>query len=305
MKKASIDIGSNSILLLAASFNSRIEILLNESNVTGLGRDLDKDKKFIDIAMNESFDVLEAYVRQCQSVGIEAGEIKVTATEASRVATNAASFFDRIYKELGLKVTILTGEGEAFYSTKGILFDTNIKDDEITIMDIGGASTEIIQVETKTARIINSFSMPVGAVRVNNWKESDQELQMISESFEKFKDNLSLVQTEKLYCVAGTMTSVGNMFLKNKSFKEDEVNGLEMTLSQILDLSERFSGFTDVQFLEEFPFLGKRSRTIASGLYLAESILEKLKVKQVYISTYGLRYGTLISDEIEQKYIAM
>ena len=88
MKKASIDIGSNSILLLAANIGAEVNIVLNESHVTGLGRDLDLNQEFIDIAMNESFNVLKDYTHACKKIGIEPKDIIVTATEASRVAKN-------------------------------------------------------------------------------------------------------------------------------------------------------------------------------------------------------------------------
>ena len=41
--RGSIDIGSNSILLLVVDPDQDFKVLANESNVTGLGRDLDKN----------------------------------------------------------------------------------------------------------------------------------------------------------------------------------------------------------------------------------------------------------------------
>ncbi len=59
MVRASIDIGSNSILLLICDLSNGLKVLENEANVTGLGRDLDLNKKFIDVAMDESCRVHE------------------------------------------------------------------------------------------------------------------------------------------------------------------------------------------------------------------------------------------------------
>lgn len=119
--RASIDIGSNSILLLAGDFStSTYKELLNESNVTGLGRELDKNKAFLDIAMEESFHVLKQYAKQVINIGIDPSEVIVTATEAARVANNAARFIERIKRETGLIIQIISGKGEAYFSTKGI-----------------------------------------------------------------------------------------------------------------------------------------------------------------------------------------
>lgn len=303
MKKASIDIGSNSILLLAADLGLELKVLLNESNVTGLGRDLDKNGKFLDISMEESFEVLRLYTKLCRELDISTSDIIATATEASRVASNAGIFFTKVKEELGLSVQILSGEGEAFFATQGILFDKNITDKVITIMDIGGASTELIRVEVSTKKISNSFSMPVGAVRLNNWRANDKQDEKISKVMSDFSEQLASMNTSKLYCVAGTMTSVGNMHLGHKKFIEEDVNGLNMKTSEVATMLNTYKNFTDLQFLEVFPFLGKRAKTIYSGLILSNTILKELRVEKIMISTYGLRFGTILADKIEEKYV--
>lgn len=303
MIKASIDIGSNSILLLAAALKPELRVILNESNVTGLGRDLDKNGEFLQLAMEESFAVLSAYASLLKDHQVDLSTVIVTATEASRVAKNAESFYKRVKDELGLSVLILSGDGEAFYSTQGILFDNKINDSIITIMDIGGASTELIRVEVETKKILHSFSMPVGAVRINNWREAGELDQKLSKVLTDYQKDLVQVETKTLYCVAGTMTSVGNIDLGNKTFVEDSVNGHHMSRHSIESMLKKYESFSVKDFMNQFPFLGKRSNTIFSGIILATTILNKINTDKVIISTYGLRYGTLISSEIEEQYV--
>jgi exopolyphosphatase/guanosine-5'-triphosphate,3'-diphosphate pyrophosphatase len=302
--RASIDIGSNSILLLVANLEcSGVVAVENEANVTGLGRDLDQNGVFLDIAMDESFCILREYKNLCSKHGIEAKDIIATATEASRVATNAIYFYKKIKKELGINVQIISGEAEAYYSAMGILFDEGISDKEITIMDIGGASTELINVDTVKKQIITSFSMPMGAVRFNNWREDNTFDVKVADIFSKFSKNLSTISTNKLYCVAGTMTSVGNIYLREKKFVESQVNGLEFKYEEIPNMIERYKEFEPKDYLNEFPFLGKRSGTIQSGLLLADIIMKKLSIEIIYISTYGLRYGTLLEGNVKDEYV--
>jgi exopolyphosphatase/guanosine-5'-triphosphate,3'-diphosphate pyrophosphatase len=304
MKRASIDIGSNSILLLIGEFNDgKIKILENESNVTGLGRDLDKNGSFIDEAMAESFSVFQDYAKLCNKHGLNLNEVVVTATEASRVASNAGNYFLKIKNEIGFDVKVITGEAEAYYSTTGILFDENITDECITIMDIGGASTELIKVNVPDKEIIKSFSMPVGAVRMNNWRMEGTLEENLGRVLIDYKMDIESVKAKKLFCVAGTMTSVGNIFLKNKEFIEPEVNGLEFKCSEVKKMYTNFNKLHADDFLREFPFLGKRSKTIYSGIILAKNILDKLESTDVYISTYGLRYGTLLAGEIKNDFL--
>lgn len=299
--KASIDIGSNSILLLA--LDEEGNPVLNEARVTGLGRGLDRSGKFIDEAIEDSKNVFSDYQRLCKSKNIDPSKVIVTATEASRVASNSREFFQDVKKQFGFNVQIITGEAEAFYSTLGVLADKNINEEFITIMDIGGASTELIRVNTKKQEILTSFSMPVGVVRLNNWLEEERQEKEMIRVLNEYSEQLDKVESKKIYCVAGTMTSVGNMHLGNKDFVESEVHGLVVSSQNILDLLVRYEKTHSEDILKEFPFLGKRAATIQSGLLLANTVLARVKADEAYISTYGLRYGTILSGGIKDGFI--
>ena len=304
MKKASIDIGSNSILLLVAevSNNKIVQVLENESRITGLGRNLDELGEFIPEAMEDSFQALKEYKDICEQAGVATGRIVATATEASRVANNSNEFFDKVRNELGINVTIINGRGEAYYSTKGVLVGEEGDRQKMFIMDIGGASTEFIAVN-KQLKIDYSFSLPVGSVRMTNWLESDDFDSKFSKALESFKEELSKTRTPLLHCVAGTLTSLANMHLENKDFVENQVHGHVLEMSDINNLVERYSNFSPKEFLAEFPFLGKRSRAIRGGLLLTKKLGEIVGVEKFKVSTYGLRYGTILEQRIEEEYV--
>jgi len=302
--RASIDIGSNSILLLIGDFsNSSYKEIKNESNVTGLGRDLDKTGVFHTESMTNSFNVLSDYAAIAKSCGIDTGNIIATATEASRVAKNAPEFFSRVLNETGIEVQTITSAGEAYYSTKGIMFNSQFDEDEICVMDIGGASTELIKLSTNENKIIQDFSMPIGAVRITNWIEDNCYEKNLNKVLSDFKHDLKKIKTKKLYCVAGTMTSVGCMVLGLKSFEEMKIHGLCIETVKILSMINSYKAFTKTDFLKEFPFLGKRAITIYGGLLVATNIFKELEVELVEISTYGLRYGTLEQGRILDEHL--
>lgn len=299
--RASIDIGSNSILLLA--LGGDFKPILNEARVTGLGRDLDSTGKFSKEAMEESRDAFKFYHSLCLEKSIDPSSVIVTATEASRVASNSKDFFEEIKNDFGFKVKIISGEAEAYYSTLGVLADKKIKEEFITIMDIGGASTELIRVNTKTRKIITSFSMPIGVVRLNSWLKDGLRDEKRDQVFEQYSNQLGEVSCSRVYCVAGTMTSVGNMYLGHREFVESDVHGLLIEYKEISSLFSRYKSIEPASILKEFPFLGKRASTIQSGLYLANSLLSLIRCREAYISTFGLRYGTILAGGIEDGFI--
>ncbi len=302
--RASIDIGSNSTLLLVADVtNGKFQELLKRSEITSLGKELDKNKAFHPESMDATFEAIKSYAEDCDKLGVARGEILATATEAARVAQNAAEFFAKVEAELGVSVKTITSEAEAYFSTKGILFNSNFNSDVITIMDIGGASTELIKVNTKNFQILETISMPVGAVRATQWLNDELFVQNLQKVFLDFRSEIDKFQTKELYCVAGTVTSLGNMYLGRKEFVEEDVHGLVMKAEDVDTLFKKYSSTAPEKFLEDFPFLQKRSKSILGGLHLVYHITHRLLVKEITISTYGLRYGTLLEGKIKQEFI--
>ena len=302
--RASIDIGSNSVLLLIADLtHGKFKELARRSEITSLGRELDKNKNFHDESMDHTYKALKSYGEDCDRFGVDRKNVLVTATEAARVAQNATSFFEAIEKDLGLNVQIITSAGEAYYSSKGILFNTKFSSEIITIMDIGGASTELIRLNTRTLAVLETISMPIGAVRASQWLEDGFFVQNLQKIFLDFRADIDKFQTKELFCVAGTMTSLGNMQLEKKEFEEDGVHGLVLKSEDIDQLFKKYGEWTPEKFLGDFPFLQKRSKSIRGGLHLVYHLVHRLMVKELSISTYGLRFGTLLEGKIKKEHL--
>src|SRR5690606_30691694 len=118
-----------------------------------------------------------------------------------------------------------------------------------------------------------------------------------------FRNEIDKFQTRQLFCVAGTVTSLGNMHLQRKEFIEDDVHGLVLKSEDVDGLFKKFANYTPGEFLELFPFLQKRSESIRGGLHLVYHVIHRLLVKELTISTYGLRFGTLLEGKIKQEFI--
>jgi exopolyphosphatase/guanosine-5'-triphosphate,3'-diphosphate pyrophosphatase len=302
--RASIDIGSNSVLLLIADMtNNKFQEISKQSHITSLGKELDKNKMFHADSMLATYQAIKTYAEECDGHNIPRENIIATATEASRVAQNAPEFFAKIKTELGVNILAITSQAEAYFSTKGILFNSTFDSDIITIMDIGGASTELIKVNTKNFNIIETISMPIGAVRAAQWLEDGLFVQNLQKIFLDFRNDIDKFHSKNLYCVAGTVTSLGNMHLQHKDFVEDDVHGLVLKSEDIDNLFKKYSEHKPEAFLEIFPFLEKRSNSIRGGLHLVYHIVHRLLVKEITISTYGLRYGTILEGKIKKEFI--
>lgn len=302
MRRASIDIGSNSVLLLAVEVTAEGIIeneILNESFITSLGKDLDITNKFHPDSMKATYDALCEYKKLLDTINFPIFEVIATATEASRVSTNSREFFKKIKDELGFNIQIISSDGEAYYTALGVVSSLGKSEGRIVIMDIGGASTELIQVETSPFKILKSVSLPVGSVRAADWKNSGEFETKISEILNL---DLSDYQTDTLVCVAGSMTALASIYLGQKEYKDDKVEGMKISFKSFQDFAKDLRNTSIDNLLLLFPFLGKRAPMVGAGSHVAELIGNSLKIDTIKISTRGLRYGTVITGGIDEQY---
>lgn len=297
MIRAAIDIGSNSVLLLACEFSNQIDKeLLNLSHITSLGKDLDKTGVFQDESMLATLEALDDYKNQLALIGISPSETIVTATEAARVAKNASMFFLKIKKDIGFNIQIISGAQEAYYTALGVSSGIPRNLDKCVIMDIGGASTEFINLKLNPFVVETSISLPIGSVRASDWKNSGL---FESKMAEIEQNDLSKYETDTLICVAGGMTSLAAMLLGKKIFNDKEIDGLEISFSNFEKFCIEVQSYSPENLLNTYPFLGKRSKMISAAALVALRLAKKLKVKQLQISTRGLRFGILVTGEIK------
>lgn len=303
MKRASIDIGSNTVLLLAAEISEQGEIqkeLANESRVTSLGKDLDKTGVFRQESMDDTYSAFVDYKKILNKLGITSENTFVTATEASRVAKNARPFLDKLESDFDVKIHLISGEGEAFYTSYGVVKGADLKVEKVTIMDIGGASTELINVQVNPFEILGTVSLPMGAVRCSDWLKNGDLDERVQKIFNDF--DLSPYKTDHLLCVAGSMTSLAGMIKGLKRFNPLEINNSKITFSRFLEFSNKIKSKAPMELLSKFPFLGKRAESIVGGAYLGEYIGKELEVDTFEISTLGLRYGTIMAGGIDERF---
>ncbi len=286
--RAAIDIGSNTVQFLMIKEQ---EVLMRKQFVTSLGYDLDKTKYFHEKSMKDTRKAIAECVKFCAKESIDPKEIRATATEASRVAINGEEFYQSIKNDLGVDVEIISSKKEALLSAKGILWGQ--KENDFIAIDIGGASTEFISVQSDPFEVKNSISLPIGSVRMNNWKKEENITEMLNSNF--FSYDLSIYNTHKLIGVAGTMTSLAMMVLKLNRFEASLIDGTLLKSESLKEIEEQIIDKNSEEILKIYPFLGKRSLVIKSGLELVLLIMEKLNAKEIQVSTQGLVFGSIQS----------
>lgn len=294
--KSAIDIGSNTTLLLILDEKNKQAVF--ESRVTQLGKNLDVKSEFEQRSMDLTFKALKEYVQICIEYQISPPQMKVTATEASRVAKNAPDFFKKIKNELGLEIVIISSDKEAYLASLGVVRGEGLDhgiNHELTLMDIGGGSTELIKVCTNPFRIISSISLPIGSVRVTDWMQkgiwSDKKKEMLKNF------HLTPYKTQRLIGVAGTMTSLINMVRGYKDFSFIDFNDSLLTLHDLISHFKPLLSKSSEEIEDIYPYLGARSEAIIGGFEVCKFFSENLEVVDFQISFKGLVHGSIFENE--------
>jgi len=140
---ASIDIGTNTVLLLIAKINTSIQImspLLNEYRMPRLGKELIPGGNIRNDRIEELFNILTEYQK---FIDIHQADIVlVTATNAFRIAANTDEIIKRVKDRFGYDVNIISGETESEYAYYGAV-PLSVQNKLSLVIDIGGGQYRI------------------------------------------------------------------------------------------------------------------------------------------------------------------
>ena len=138
---ATIDIGTNSVLLLVAERRaSGFEAVLERAEITRLGKGVDSTRRLSPESMEATVAVVVQYVQEARSAGASA--ILCVATSAARDAINGHEFFAAISDRAGIAAEVIPGDEEARLSY--LAAEADFGAGPKIVLDIGGGSTEVI-----------------------------------------------------------------------------------------------------------------------------------------------------------------
>lgn len=167
---AAIDIGTNSTrLLVAEQGDGSVPLVTVERlmRITRLGQGVDKTGSLAADAMERTVAVLAEYRTVMDDLGVAPGQVRMTATSASRDAANREVFFDAAQQAVGVRPELLSGDDEASLSFAGATADLDPALGPFVVFDLGGGSTEFVLGTTgPEGAIAGQLSIDVGCVRL-------------------------------------------------------------------------------------------------------------------------------------------
>jgi exopolyphosphatase/guanosine-5'-triphosphate,3'-diphosphate pyrophosphatase len=163
IRRAVIDVGTNSIKLLVADVAGRdVQPVHEESRQTRLGRGFYETRRLQMEPIAHSANAVADFARTARQH--DARAIRVIATSAARDAVNPEDLISAIEAASKLKVEIISGRQEAAWAFQGVTTDPELARTPLLLLDVGGGSTEFIlgQANARISRTA-SRSAPCGS----------------------------------------------------------------------------------------------------------------------------------------------
>lgn len=267
-----IDIGSNSIRLMRCNGDDCDK----EVVTTRLAEGMTGGRLSIK-SINRSVDAIASLVKS-----FDGDEIYAYATEAVRSAINKGEFIECVKKACGINIDVLSGDDEAKCSYYGAINGFPYFDGLSAVVDIGGASTEIIVGDGGVPAYAKSA--PCGIVRVkDNCGEIDDK---IDEYIKKHLIDVhnNLVRADRLIGIGGTITSLAVMSLELKVYDRDIVHGLTLERERITELKDMVKATPIDERINILGLNPSRTQTIYQGIRILESVMDIVGLDEVIAS---------------------
>jgi len=163
VRRAVIDVGTNSIKLLVADVAGRnVQPVHEESRQTRLGRGFYETRRLQSEPIAYSANAVADFARTAHQHGTRS--IRVIATSAARDAVNPEDLISAIESASGLKVEIISGGQEARWAFQGVTTDMELANAPLLLLDVGGGSTQFILGRGERTHFAHSFQF--GSVRL-------------------------------------------------------------------------------------------------------------------------------------------
>ena len=298
---AGIDIGTLTCRLLIADLNPEqpLKELRSDRRILRLGEGVDRTKRLSSSAMDRTIACLQEWHNVINGYHVEA--IAVVATSAVRDAGNREEFLERVKREAGFEVEVISGDEEARRTLLGIRSGLPAGTTDILALDIGGGSTEFILDQPGQTPIVRSID--IGVVRLcerilHHDPPTTEEIQQAREGvMRETKAAVADIGDSRqatFVGTAGTITSLAAMAQKLETYEPARIHNYTLRLEAIRELEYTLLTRTKAERVGLPGLENNREEVIAAGAIIIRTIMETLGQKECLVSDLGLREGVLI-----------
>ena len=318
---AALDLGTNNCRLLVARPSRRgFKVIDAFSRIIRLGEGVSSSGRLSEAAIERTIEALQVCAAKIRRHRVaRAGLI---ATEACRLAANAAEFLDRARAETGLDIQIVNRETEAKLAVSGCASLIDFACDSALVFDIGGGSSELIWLDLSRHKhlwgrslaerlevqgcIAAWTSLPVGVVTLAerfggkfvNREMFDAMVGHVADMLAPFERKHGLRHrlgrgNTHFLGTSGTVTTVAGVHLRLPRYERNRVDGCWLDIDEVRAVTDGLIEATYEERVAE-PCIGReRADLVLAGCAILEAMLQTWPCERLRVADRGLREGIL------------
>ncbi|MCE2681653.1 MAG: exopolyphosphatase [Flavobacteriia bacterium] len=291
MKFGAIDIGTNAARLLVGEVdkNNR-RLYVKKVSYTRiplrLGEDVFDEGSISKKKANDFVKTIQAF--RLISEIFDVHSLRAVATSAMREAKNADKIIEKIQKETGVTIEIISGQEEAdliFGNFEVLDIDQDIP---FIVIDVGGGSTEVSIFEN--GHLISSRSFEIGTLRALKGKVEQHVWTTLHDWID---ENVDMSRPHQIFGTGGNINKIHKILgaKQNESISVVDIQSLHDQLEP-LSIKKR------VELLQLKP---DRADVIIPAMEIYLFILKQLGCDELFVPKVGLSDGMILKMHEESR----
>ena len=305
---AALDLGTNNCrMLVGTPAGEGFRVIDSYSRIVRLGEGLHQSGALCANAMDRAVAALQDCAERLTRT--KPRMVRAIATEACRRATNGPAFLDRVRRETGLDVGVISTREEAELALESCLPLLDGGGRRALLFDIGGGSTELawVRIGCGPPSLIGYASMPIGVVTLS---ERFGPSAFTEDGFDAMVADVTarLVPFEEVHCIAreirdggvrllgtsGTVTTLASVVLNLERYRRSLVDGIALTRLEADDALSSLRAL-DRDGLTRHPCVGpERADFVMPGCAIFAAIASMWPAPDIVVADRGLREGMLL-----------
>jgi exopolyphosphatase/guanosine-5'-triphosphate,3'-diphosphate pyrophosphatase len=294
MQLAAVDLGSNSFRLQMGRAHGRhIELQGYWKETVRLAAGVDADQRISRRAIDTACECLARMNERLR--GLPLAQVRAVGTQTLRDAPNSDEFLIEAQHALGYPIDIISGREEARLTFEGCMHSVPPSREPRLVVDIGGASTELIVGHGFEASAAESFK--VGCVNTTLRFFASGTLDRggfrraqvaAAAEIEEAVTVFSRARWSEAFGVSGTVGAVAEL-IRQSNWGDGSV----ITSESLLNLRQRLIEAGEIKRLKLPGLKPERAQVLAGGVAVLAAVFDSLGVTEMAPARGGLRLGVL------------
>jgi exopolyphosphatase/guanosine-5'-triphosphate,3'-diphosphate pyrophosphatase len=328
---AALDLGTNNCrLLVARPAADGFRVIDAFSRIVRLGEGLGRSGYLSEAAMARTIQALRICAGKIRQRGVT--QARTVATEACRRASNCGAFLNRVYRETGLNLEIISNDEEASLAVRGCAPLLDPGPTHALVFDIGGGSTELGWMKAPPRRQAGNgadvpaampevggwHSIPIGVVTLAERHGGHQVTPRVYETMiGEVSEALAPCEAEhrlgelvadgrlQMLGTSGTVTTLAGVHQDLPRYDRARIDGCYLDFETVRRISRRIAAMS-YQRRAAHPCIGRdRADLVIAGCAILEAVCGTWPVGRLRVADRGLREGILLTMMPPPKSVAM